>query len=571
MKKFIIRNWEFCVLITILLCVVVINSSSWNVFMGLDNASPYFFPTEIIHKMDGNGVIAYGGLIFTVPFFSILHWVGFSPELLSQLYYFGCMILGVLGMFYLGKHFRSQTLGLVIAIFYLFSLFGLWIFSQPNFLFLASFSTIPWLIYILTFIKNLSNELSVLFGIFFLLLTLLFLSTSLNLVAFFAYIFQVVIVGVIVRIAVSNEKNSRIISGFYDPIIIWPIFVVSVWFLSMQVITLVNGGEFFGVVIVESIRKLGTDGVQSEISESLLTAESGNSLLDALRYSTGWMDLRNIHDQRVFEFSDKYSRITPISFMISLPVWLSMATPFLFYLYNNKKKYQKFLGFYVLLFLGVFLMSKYGVFIIGHIPVISSMFRWVSSKLWVIVVIPLLITAGLGFDLLLSILKDKFYKYSNIIKFVCLVLILVIIIWGGYPIVNGSLINRYSKVSIPDEYFQLRNYVDREDKILYLPQPQNLYFRQYDWGYYGSDFLTYLVPADVVDVANVICYGETYFDYVDSAGSCEFIDLDFVLYDESLTDFDDIYSHLMIDCGESNLILVYENNYYQLYKVVNHE
>ena len=149
--NFLKKNFD--ILLILLICIVIIltNFNFSKLVIGLDNASPYFNIFDVLGRIKGTSSVIYGGILFQAPFIYPLRLIGLTPEIVSNLYLSYNLILGSIGITLLSRRVtRSKIASIFASIILITSLFTFWIFSNPNFLFLASYGSIPLLIYLLS-------------------------------------------------------------------------------------------------------------------------------------------------------------------------------------------------------------------------------------------------------------------------------------------------------------------------------------------------------------------------------------------------------------------------------------
>ncbi len=249
------------------------------------------------------------------------------------------------------------------------------------------------------------------------------------------------------------------------------------------------------------------------VTTGIIASEKTNSIIRTLQYALGWMELHNSSNQPLFEFYSTYREnilytlLGIIPFLLSIPVILFKKTKTNLYL----------LG---VLILFVIVASGLGMSIIEKIPYLSSSLRWASSKLWPMYVIPIALLPSI---VLAELLKGR----KLIFKFSILLPLFAALCFYGYPVLSGKLLSTKLLVNIPSEYFTLPN----DSKILVLPHAQRLYMRDYDWGYYGSDFLSYINRSQFVDGADMYEYATEYESILETGTIPD--DIKYVVYDAS--------------------------------------
>jgi hypothetical protein len=128
------------------------------------------------------------------------------------------------------------------------------------------------------------------------------------------------------------------------------------------------------------------------------------------------------------------------------------------------------------------------------IPLFGQVFRWGSSKFWIMWWLPVVILATGGIM--------RIWKWKKLAAGLVVAGLLVYI----FPIFTGKLINNRDWVKIPAEYYDLRNYlgkIDTKGRIYLAPEANMLYFRNYSWGFFGSVFWSYWIPNPVIEKALV--------------------------------------------------------------------
>jgi hypothetical protein len=124
----------------------------------------------------------------------------------------------------------------------------------------------------------------------------------------------------------------------------------------------------------------------------------------------------------------------------------------------------------------------------------------------------------------------------------------------SYPILNGNLLSPKTLVNIPKEYFEL----PQNSQILILPEPQKLYMREYNWGYYGSDFISYINNSKIVDASNLYETSHIYQKIIESSVVPD--DIKYILFDKSVEQ-ENNYNRIL-----DSFTVVNSNKYFDLYE-----
>jgi len=534
MKKLIRSPIIFAVVLS--LVVVVLGFHYGKSVIGIDNFSPYFSNSATFKRIfDSGNFFYYGGLIFN--WVSILLVVVNVPSwLISNINLFLCLLLGIVGIQLLIKkvYGDKSTLGgnslkpneyvvvyVLPVLFFLCNLATMWIFNQPNLIFYAGFAGIPAL---LNFLLRVNEKKGLLFWAYYVFGILYFFVTSLNLVAFGLFFVQVLIIGLILSkwfIAVNLKCFvKRILVVFF------------VWVILVQILILFSSSKsFIGAEIVNHFSEIRQNEISVDITEDLRASElQNNTVVGVSRFATGWMELSDNNGNLLFGFYELYmSNLLFILLGLTPVIIVLVALPMI------KEENRGYMYLSLVLGTVLVLMSKYFLWLIGAVPLVRDALRWPSSKLWpsLIIIVSLLLPVSINSIILQYTAKTQ--------KMILVILGLMFLVYG-FPWFVGRAISETVIVEVPAEYQEWSRF-DRGEKVLSLPGPQSVYFRQYSWGYFGSDFIGYISDADIVDNSSLQSYDQDYTSYETAFEKCDWDVLvengfDYVVYDGSLSDED---------------------------------
>jgi hypothetical protein len=526
MRDFLKKYWDIILISIILLILIILNARPEFVIMGLDNASPYFGLDIVLSRIKETSAIIYGGILFQTPLLFLLNKIGISPALISNIYIFLNLITGVIGTYLIVRDLsKRKIVRLISTLIFLTSLVTVWIFSQPNFLFIAAYGSIPILIYLLG-----RNKMKIIHWVLLVIFSFSFLATTQNLVAFGLFLLEILL---LVRLLYPKQDCRKYF--------LWGGGVILLWALSLQIMKAFNGDfTFIGINIFNYFQDLLKNETVRETSKGIIESEKTNSLIHTLSLSLGWTELHNSKNVPIFEFYNMYRENILYLLLGSIPTLLALFTIL-------RKKSKRVFYLTSLLIISIFLSSKYGIILIEKIPYLSDALRWISSKIWPLFIIPIVSLCTLFLDNISRTTKPA-VKYLTFASF------LVILLLYSFPIFSGNLLSSQSLVKIPRFYFELPN----ESKILVLPEPQALYMREYDWGYYGSDFLSYINSSKFVDRANLYETGKEYNETLKTRKVPS--DIEYILYDKTV-EGDNVYTSLT-----SDFKVLKSNSYYILYE-----
>ncbi len=169
---------------------------------------------------------------------------------------------------------------------------------------------------------------------------------------------------------------------------------------------------------------------------------------------------------------------------------------------NKNKQYFPFVFLYIFSF--TMLATDVPVFSAitelarKYIPLFAIIFRFTFTKFSIIYVFSYSIMIALGVFYLFEYLKNE--KTKKILS----VIFFIIIIFHSLPAFKGHLFYENLAVKIPDEYFQVFDFFQKQDKnqrIAILPIPWYWAWVQPKWGTINSGFIWYGIPQPITDLA----------------------------------------------------------------------
>jgi hypothetical protein len=491
--------------------VLLLNSRPYYILMGLDNVSPFFGLDILWYRIKSDAtVITNGPLLFT-PTVLLGYALQMPAWIISHFHYFGSFMFGLAGYLLLVRKFgRKYKVGLpkwypVLAVLFISGhLITLWLFSLVQFFYIAAFAGIPWVILYLTqkevFAVRPQYALYIV-GILF------FFVSSMNLVAFLLFTIQVLIVAWFLK----DENTNALLIGKKTA------GILAFWFFSLQIMLLAAGkNEFLLLNIWQHLSKITIHPFTSTITNDLRLAENiMSNFLNTLRFATGWILMVDATNTKVFTFAEMYKSnpfIIGAGYIPLLFAFIIFFKPF--HGLGQKlsfKPYEKYL------LMGTFItsivMTSYFATITQFIPVLREVLRFPSIKMW-----PLLLVFSL---FLVFAAYYEFQKTETNRKNTALVLILLFIgiLANGFPLFTGQIFSRHVAVQIPAEYEKIKTSYSQQ--FFVYPRPQKLYFREYPWGYYGSDFMGYYTTKHVIDLTSVSDDYNKYYEFQNSLLKCE--------------------------------------------------
>lgn len=512
------------------------------VIAGLDNTSLYFRPFDIPFLFQDETLALNLGAVFASAIFMPLRLI-FSPGASIFFFLVNSIALGGYSIYRLidsNVEKASVSLKIVTSLFYITALWGIWTIAHPNLIFIAAFGAVPSLIYLLG-LKNASrsNWLELVFSSALLLITIY------NPAAFILYLLQILALSAVIK----GEHFKRVFIKWLE----WILVLGAVVLLVFTLVNSLNGGErnIFESYL-SGYSSVLNDPVTAQSTEGTLESEKFNNLFDSIRFAVGWMELHDVDSKPVLDSYDFY-KYSPIAMAIgSLPFIIVLVHLVRSALKNSLSK--KDLLLMVTMSVGLFMVSKYFILLIEQTEVLKVALRWTSSKVWMLY--------GISLTLLLA---KALADVSSKQKMTLLIAAILIAIYISPFLLSGILPSQV-RSEIPSEYFQIDQKLNSNQKVLILPEPQKLYMRQYDWGYYGSDFISYASGVETVDASGPYNNKEQYFEVSENLKKCMLPeDINFILYDKTLYKYD-YTNDPLLECLEGSK-KVESNSYFDIYQL----
>lgn len=511
--SFIQKHWGKFLLIFILLIIIMFNFRPGFFILGNDNYSPEVNPTLSLERSIFNPAWrAYRMLgipsdseqadIFRSALFYMLQFV-FPAWFTSQLYVFGAFFVASLSTAFLARdlfrkhHDASQReiIFVMAGLFYVTTLLTSWIFLSPLKVFLAGYAFLPlllWRTYCAFGHMSLRN-------ILWLLVSLLFFTTSSMVATTFIVESGVILLFLIYFFVTGIKKYGKR-------------YVIAT---SCLLLFIIFGSQLFWILPFTQYVKTNSKALQESYINRVLTPQliegevKYNTPQNISRFYGSWVETKNEDGTHQFVPAAWYSS-SKISLLFSFfPTYIALFG--FWYCFRKRIFAGIFLG--ILGFLGWMLIKGINppfeflfVFLQKTIPLFKQVFRWQSSKVFPLLIIPMSLLGALGVVFITNHFRN-IQKKMHIMGGIVVCLLVVVQLLYVYPFFTGQMIDKSNFVAIPDEYYDLLSYLktnNLEKQRIYLaPEANTLYFRNYSWGFFGSSLLNYLLPNPLIEKALV--------------------------------------------------------------------
>lgn len=513
MKKlftFISSYWHIIFFSVFVILILVINIRSGFLFLTNDNYSPELNPLLVIERaLYSPAIRIYRGLglpsdseqsdIFRGIFFLFSNSL-LGLEISNQIVFLGYLIIAICGTYLFTntivkryfKDIHPTHTSLIASMIYITSLWTVWVFNFPVMPYVVLYGTLPllfWAFIELVYTRNWFRALifliaSIIISGAFTVSTLFFV-TCLGL-------------GLLAWILLFDFRNikSNITYAFLGV----SIFILSQLFWLFPFVTYVQSNA----------NTIQSSSVNETITNSTIDLESDKmSFSNSLRFYTRALDIYDdsTSEVKMFKNANDYNDFEVYRILSYLPLLLFCLGVVLGIYY---KKYI------VIPFSLLYIVSVWGVknsnppfgelysYLQNNLDIFKQVFRWSSSKFSNLTLLGLAPIAGIGFSYLLKLLDLNKVRFSKVLYIIPVALLL----FFGSFLFNGNLVADRTYSKIPNSYFELNEFILGNnlstERILVLP-PSNLgYFREYNWGFYGSGFLHYIIPNSMLEKSLVV-------------------------------------------------------------------
>lgn len=499
------------ILLILLLLIISILSIRWGKYLlSNDNYSPELNPLlSVTRYLQNPAWRSYRVLGFASDseqadiFRSLLFGIGdlFLPKWsLAQFFSLFSLCVGTISMATLTTYFirdfvntkSSGYIFFISGLIYLSTLWTAWVFNFNMMPYIAQFGFLPLL---LLSIYILMKDLTYTRAFILLLSSILFVSVSVIGTLFFVNI-VLIILAFIYFGYLHRVKIRGILKGFTI------FFVVQLfWLLPFIQYSFSTSKD-----IVDSYTNRSITSNTIDLEAQMLT------LPNAAKFYTRLLGTVDNSETNTFIFpmSEEYMNYDFYKVVGLLPLFLSVIG-IIFTIFQRK---YKLLPIWLVMFGLLFILKNQNppfggiyLWLQDNFNIFKQVFRWVSSKLSQQYLILLTLTSTIGFILILNFLSSFFKKLPRYVFILfTLGLITIPLLFYSEYMFKGDLFTKRATVALPDEYYELKNFLkdDTHSRIYYAPPSNNGYFREYDWGFVGSQFISYVIPNPVMDMSLAI-------------------------------------------------------------------
>lgn len=493
---------HLAIILFLLFSVFIANFSHTGFLMGWDNLMPEFNNLLNIKRSifsawqesHGLGVPAGNGHAADLPrqiFLSLLSII-IPLNLLRYIWVFAMLGLGTFSSYFLIKKLISEnkdSLGpLLGSIFYLLNLATIQNFFIPFEPFITFFGFLPLLLLTaISYIKTPSKK----YFLVFLITAIFALPLSHIPTIFFVYL------GVLFFVTLGFYFQNKNYLKKIVKIFLATFLLNSFWLLPFIYFTLTNSGVAFSA----KINQMSTPTVFGQNKEF-------GGILDLMLLKGFWFNNVDLVQIGMFERMFDTWRFHLENPLVIFVGYLSFLIILVGVVSALRSKNRSFWGFLLLFFISISLLSintfpfSYLNSILREIPVFNQVFRSPFTKIATFASLSFALFFGVGINYLFEKLNKK--VNGRLLEIALGSLFIFSLVFFSLPVFKGQLFYSKIKNNLPNEYFDLFNFFQKQDhnsRIANFPQNTFWGWTFYGWGYGGSGFIWYGLPQPVMDRA----------------------------------------------------------------------
>jgi len=421
--------------------------------------------------------------------------------LLRYVFYFITLIIGVLGVYYLGMGFFenrkiAKVTSVLGALYYLFNLSTLQQYYVPLEMFAVYFAVIPW--FFLTAVKYLRDKTKL--NLLLFLITAVFSSSMAHTPTLF-YVFSGLFIGFLIVRSILVFKIGNFIRSV---LLILILFSVNLYWILPNTYFLRNHANEV------EMSKIHTDFTPEAFYQSQNYGDiddivlQKNFLFNWREYNFDESKFVNLMDEWMpFVDSNEYKVVSyallglaGLGFLFSLlkgnKNMLAMSTVFgvsLLFLIKQNPPFSD---------LFIYLRDKF--------PLLKEGLRFPFTKFSFTYTLPISLFISSVFYYPLDFFSRRRVKtlkfFASTSLYILLVCVLLSISFLGLPFFKGNLVSPSMKVSIPPAYFEMFDYfknIPNDKRIAKFPVQNQWGWVFYDWGYQGAGFTWFGLKQPTMD------------------------------------------------------------------------
>lgn len=504
MRAFIrLKNYfPLILLFFIEVALFVTNYQHGTYFLGWDNLAPEFNLIESFRRsffgiwQEYRGLGLLDGMSFAanLPHYLFIGFLAFflPDNLLRYCFIFLTHFLGGVGIYFLIKELLEKYTYKKIAaffgsLFYLFNIATVQMFFIPYEVFTVHFASLPILLLFTIKYLNSGKKKHLLW---LSIVTVCSIPQGHVPTLFIVYSFALFAV-----LGFSLIQQDKVGIKRSTVVLLITICINAFWAFPYAYSTLQNAE----IIANSKINQMGTEDIfrrNQAFGDLLDVVLLRGFALDFIDIKTTGVTGYMMEEWRSYAYSPLFVSIGIVIFLIALLASIKAII-------SRQKQFYPFILLFVFSFLmlgtTIPVLSIVSSFFYNYIPYFFQIFRFTFTKFSLLYAFSFSIMFAFGVIAILQLFeKGKYVRIPFII------LLFVLIISSSFLSFRGYFFYPNLKTSVPQEYFALIDYFNKQDRntrIALLPQPSFWGWTYNQWGYRGSGFIWFGLPQASLDGA----------------------------------------------------------------------
>lgn len=496
-------HWLAGILILLSIFICMANYTPGTFLSGWDTLHPEFNISlafeRILHGVwrtdQGLGAVAIHSHIAELPrviYLWLLSFV-FPLQTLRYIFFFSCLLIGPIGVYFLATHVAEkksiQTIsGFLAGLAYLFNLGTLQHFIVPFEMFAVLYAFLPWILFsAYKALERPQKRWFVAFGV----TTFLAGSQAYAATQFYAFFLSFLCFLCMFILLQKKQWKHALRRGFALLCII--LATNAYWLLPNIYATVTHGQE----IRESKVNQLFSPEAFAK-NQAFGTLPHAALLKNFLFDWTVYDYTKNGHVDMMAVWKEHLAN--PLVPAIGYSVF---ALSLFGIVFTIKTKNRRGIALLPIWGIGLFMLLSGTppvplVFekIQTLFPIAGEALRFPFTKFSIVYMVPFSVFAGIGIGTLISFLPHAF------VRMIVTFQLATLLCFYGAPMFTGNLIHPAMKITIPTRYFDMFRWFSSQPKnrrVAILPIHSFWNWTYYDWGYQGAGFLQFGIPQPILD------------------------------------------------------------------------
>ncbi len=444
----------------------------------------------------GLGAVAIQSHMADLPRVLFL-WIAsltFPLNTLRYLTFFGALIAGPVGAYYLTRYFlrperHQKTFAAFLAgLAYLCNLATVQHFAVPLEMFAVQYALLPWLLLVILSLLEHPTHTK---WIFLAILTLLATPQAQTATLFYTYLFGLGLL--LISYIALHLRHMRILISRSAMIVVITIAINSFWLLPNIYAVITQG---------DAVRNSKVNQLFSEDAfrkNQLYGTWKDVLILKNFLYNWRLIDPETLEESEVLApWIQQLKNPLTQGYLWMLPIF-TITGIFLAW----EKNQRQLLSFVLPIFVSYLFLANNQwpakqliEAMREHVPLLREALRFPFTKFSILLLTMSIPFIGLTISWLMGEIRER------LARIVLCTILIALPLYAFIPAFKGNLINPAMRINVPSYYFNVFDWFASQDiqgRVALLPAQSFWNWTNYRWGYQGSGFLQFGIPQPILD------------------------------------------------------------------------